>query len=122
MSIILSPATRISGGRSTRGLGRDAEVVRISGKDVVRIFGTDSVEFFDWYDNRHYHSGLALLTPATVHYGATAAVIEHRGAVLAAAYAAHPERFVRRAPRPAEPPTAVWINPPKSTDGNGDRQ
>ena len=80
------------------------------------------VGFFDWYNNRHYHSGLALLRPATVHYGETAAVIERRGEVLAAAYAAHPERFVRRAPRPAEPPTAVWINPPTPADGNGDRQ
>jgi putative transposase len=80
------------------------------------------VGFFDWYNNRHYHSGLALLTPVTVHYGEAAAVIERRGDVLAAAYAAHPERFVRRAPQPAAPPTAVWINPPKPADGNGDRQ
>jgi len=80
------------------------------------------VGFFDWYNNRHYHSGLALLTPATVHYGETAAVIERRGAVLAAVYAAHPERFVRRVPRPAEPPTAVWINPPTPAERNGDRQ
>ena len=81
-----------------------------------------SVGFFDWYNNEHYHSGLALLTPATVHYGETAAVIERRATVLTAAYAAHPERFVRRAPQPAEPPTAVWINPPKPADGNGDLQ
>jgi putative transposase len=80
------------------------------------------VGFFDWYNNRHYHSGLALLTPATMHYGEAAAVLEHRGEVLATAYAAHPERFVRRAPRPAEPPTTVWINPPKPANGNGDRQ
>jgi putative transposase len=80
------------------------------------------VGFFDWYNNRHYHSGVALLTPATMHYGQAAAVIEHRGEVLAAAYAAHPERFVRRAPRPAEPPRAVWINPPKPADGNSNRQ
>jgi putative transposase len=80
------------------------------------------VGFFDWYNNQHYHSGLALLAPATVHYGEAAAVIERRAAVLAAAYAAHPERFVRRAPRPAEPPTAVWINAPKPAHGNGDRQ
>ena len=80
------------------------------------------IGFFDWYNNRHYHSGLAVLTPATVHYGETAAVIERRGAVLAAAYAVHPERFVRRAPQPAEPPTAVWINAPKPADGNGDLQ
>jgi hypothetical protein len=31
---------------------------------------------------------------------------------LAAAYAAHPERFVKGRPRPADLPTAVWINPP----------
>lgn len=92
---------------------------RFGSIEDARAFG---VGFFDWYNNRHYHSGLALLTPVTVHYGETAAVIARRGAVLAAAYAAHPERFVRRAPRPAEPPAAVWINPPKPTDGNGDRQ
>jgi putative transposase len=83
---------------------------------------TFSVGFFDWYNNQHYHSGLAMLTPATVHYDDTATVLQRRGAVLAAAYAAHPERFVRRAPRPAEPPTAVWINPPTPAHGNGDRQ
>jgi putative transposase len=80
------------------------------------------VAFFDWYNNRHYHSGLALLTPATVHHGDTATVLERRGEILAAAYAAHPERFVRRAPRPPEPPTAVWINPPKPAAGNEDLQ
>jgi putative transposase len=80
------------------------------------------VGFFDWYNNRHYHSGLALLTPATVHHGDTATVLERRGETLAAAYAVHPERFVRRAPRPAEPPTAVWINPPRLADGNEDLQ
>ena len=78
--------------------------------------------FFDWYNNEHYHSGLALLTPATVHYGETAVVLGWRRDILAAAYAQHPERFVRRPPAPAEPPKAVWINPPKPTDGNADLQ
>lgn len=32
--------------------------------------------------------------------------------MLAAAYAAHPERFVKGRPQPADLPTAVWINPP----------
>jgi hypothetical protein len=35
-----------------------------------------------------------------------------RRAVLNAAYAAHPERFVRKPPEPLAPPTAAWINPP----------
>ena len=86
----------------------------------ARAFG---VGFFDWYNNEHYHSGLALLTPATVHYGKTEAVLAWRREILAAAYAQHPERFVRRAPRAAEPPKAVWINPPTPVAGNdGDLQ
>ena len=35
-----------------------------------------------------------------------------RTRVLAAAYAAHPERFVKGTPTPADLPQAVWINPP----------
>src|SRR5207249_8242446 len=26
-------------------------------------------EFFDWYNHRHRHSGIGLMTPAAVHYG-----------------------------------------------------
>jgi len=68
--------------------------------------------FFHWYNHQHYHSGLALLTPATVHYGQAQAVLERRQETLQAAYAAHPERFVRGVPRPPSLPTAVWINKP----------
>jgi hypothetical protein len=39
-------------------------------------------------------------------------VREERKRVLIAAYAAHPERFVKGTPTPAELPHAVWINPP----------
>jgi putative transposase len=77
------------------------------------------VGFFDWYNNAHYHSGLAMLTPAMVHHGESGAVLERRGQVLTAAYATHPERFVRRPPRPTEPPTAVWINPPPTGGEKG---
>src|SRR5665213_1904275 len=38
-----------------------------------------------------------------------------RASVLAAAHAAHPERFSAGAPMPAQRPTAVWINPPTLT-------
>ena len=68
--------------------------------------------FFRWYNHEHYHSGLALLTPATVHYGQAEAVLKRRQETLQAAYAAHPERFVRGLPRPPSLPTAVWINEP----------
>jgi putative transposase len=72
-------------------------------------------EFFDWYNNEHRHSGIAMLTPAAVHSGLGAAVLERRRVVLEAAYARRPERFVRGVPKPAELPDAVWINKPEIT-------
>jgi len=69
-------------------------------------------EFFAWYNDEHYHSGIGLLTPATLHYGQAAQVIASRAEVLRTAYAKHPERFVRGCPTPQPLPVAVWINPP----------
>ena len=68
--------------------------------------------FFTWYNAEHRHTGLGLLTPAMVHYGQAEGVRTQRSRVLAAAYAAHPERFVRKPPAPPALPPAVWINPP----------
>jgi putative transposase len=70
--------------------------------------------FFNWYNTQHRHSGIALLTPETVHYGKANQVIEQRTAVPTAAHAEHPERFVRKQPIPPALPNAVWINPPPS--------
>src|SRR6202521_4025137 len=72
--------------------------------------------FFRWYNEEHRHSGLALLTPAMVHYGQTALILEQRQSVLDVAYRAHPERFVRQAPKPPTVPTEVWINKPAKSD------
>lgn len=72
-------------------------------------------EFFSWYNHDHHHSGLGLLTPALVHYGQAEIVRAQRQEVLWAAYAAHPERFVRGVPRPSELPKEVWINKPAAT-------
>jgi len=71
------------------------------------------VDFFDWYNGDHYHSGIGLNTPEDVHYGRAQQRVDQRAAVLAAAQLAHPERFVRGAPKPPALPTAVWINKPK---------
>jgi putative transposase len=68
--------------------------------------------FFRWYNFEHHHSGLGLLTPAVVHLGKAAELLARRQMVLDAAFEAHPERFVRRPPRPPSLPTAVWINRP----------
>lgn len=69
-------------------------------------------ELFDWYNGEHHHGGIALLTPAMVHYGTASEVVSKRQALLDAAYRAHPERFVNRPPRHPALPDAVWINPP----------
>lgn len=76
-----------------------------------------------WYNGEHYHAGIALMTPAAVHYGRADAIIAHRQAALDAAYEAHPERFVNRPPRHPQLPSAVWINPPaepRPPDGSSD--
>jgi putative transposase len=72
--------------------------------------------FFPWYNDEHRHSGIGMMTPAMVHYGLAAAVRENRQLALDAAFAAHPERFVRRAPTPPLLPKEVWINKPKQSD------
>jgi putative transposase len=68
--------------------------------------------FFQWYNWEHHHTGLALLTPGVVHYGLATRIIEARQRTLDAAYAAHPERFVRSRPLASQLPQEVWINPP----------
>jgi putative transposase len=69
-------------------------------------------EFMDWYNNEHRHSGIALLTPADVHYGRAAERTALRQTALDAAYAAHPERFVHGRPTPPQLAPASYINPP----------
>ena len=48
-----------------------------------------------------------------MHHGLADGVREKRKQILAAAFAAHPERFVRGTPQLADLPQAVWINPPE---------
>lgn len=72
--------------------------------------------FFPWYNDNHRHSGIGMMTPATVHYGLASAASDNRQVTLDAAYAAHPERFVRRPPTPPQIPKEVWINKPKKPD------
>ncbi|MDX6410091.1 MAG: putative transposase, partial [Gaiellaceae bacterium] len=73
-------------------------------------------DFFDYYNHHHRHSGIALMTPATVHHGHAEQLHADRARVLAAAYARTPERFVRRAPTPPPVPTAAWINKPNTDE------
>ena len=72
--------------------------------------------FFDWYNHDHRHSGIGLMTPAAVHHGRATELHAQRARVLEAAYAATPERFVRRPPTPPQLPTAAWINKPTTEE------
>ena len=55
------------------------------------IFDINSSEafckkFFPWYNQDHYHSGIAWLTPESVHYGRGAEVLEKRYQAMLKAY------------------------------------
>jgi putative transposase len=77
--------------------------------------------FFRWYDDEHRHSGIAMLTPASVHRGMSSEILRRRMAVLEAAYQAHPERFPRR-PQLQQLPEQVWINRPERCLGKEELQ
>ena len=72
-----------------------------------------SREFYRWYNYEHRHSGIAYLTPASVHHGSAQAVLKRRHQTQQLAYQKYPERFVRGAPARLQAPAAVWINPPR---------
>ena len=74
--------------------------------------------FFQWYNTEHRHSSLALLAPADVHHGRHFMLLEQRQTVLDAAFAAHPERFVRGKPQVHQIPDASYINRPLETVDN----
>ena len=70
------------------------------------------VEFFEHYNHVHRHSGIALHTPASVHYGTATEIRNQRQETLTAAYAANPIRFRHRPPQAPVLPEVAWINPP----------
>ena len=72
--------------------------------------------FFRWYNHEHRHSGIGLHTPADLHFGRAGAIRAARREILASAYDAHPERFVRKHPEPPALPSTVWINKPDPTN------
>lgn len=69
-------------------------------------------QFFDWYNNLHYHSGILFLKPATVHFGQAKDILEQRYRVLLREYEKNPARFNNKLPtlKQLKP---VYINPPK---------
>ena len=73
-------------------------------------------EFLKYYNDHHRHSGLGLMTPSAVHHGRVEQLHADRARVLAAAYAATPERFLARPPSPPALPTTASINKPTTQE------
>jgi putative transposase len=74
-----------------------------------------ATSFFDWYNHDHRHEGIGLFTPADVHFGRHRELGRVRQRTLDAAFASHPERFVRGRPTSPAVPPEVWINRPADT-------
>jgi putative transposase len=72
--------------------------------------------FFHWYNHQHRHSGIGLMTPASVHDGMAVTISAARQTVLDQAFEAHPERFPKGRPTPPRLPGPAWINPPKKKE------
>ena len=68
------------------------------------------VAFFAYYNQEHYHTGIALLTPEMVHSGRALAVQLARQATLEVAYSQKPHRFSQGIPKVLPLPEEVWIN------------
>jgi putative transposase len=77
-----------------------------------------SQKFFSWYNNKHYHSGIAWLTPASVHYERAREILEKRHQAMLSAYLKNPMRFNYKMPKRKELATAVYINQPKTVQIN----
>jgi putative transposase len=60
----------------------------------------------------HRHSGIALHTPASVHYGTATEIREQRQVTLLAAFEANSIRFRHRPPMAPKIPEVAWINKP----------
>jgi putative transposase len=90
---------------------------RFGSLEDARAFLT---EFFTWYNSEHKHSGIAFLTPETVHYGRAGEALAIRQETLSQAYERHPERFVHKRPQTPQLPQEVWINPPKKATEGGE--
>jgi putative transposase len=67
--------------------------------------------FFEYYNHRHYHTGIGLHTPFTVHIGTAHAIQDRREETIEKFRAANPQRFTRRPSLP-KLPTEAWINEP----------
>lgn len=66
--------------------------------------------FVDWYNNRHFHSGIGFVAPAYRHAGRDVAILARRRRTHERAQRRRPDRWTRRS-RAWERPLVVRLNP-----------
>lgn len=71
------------------------------------------LDFFHWYNHEHRHSGIAMMTPASMHKGEAIGILDKRNHVLLEAFNKSPSRFKYRIPKADDLPEAAWINKPR---------
>jgi putative transposase len=69
-----------------------------------------TLQFVQWYNHQHKHSGLKFVTPAQRHDGRDTAILRHREQVYEAAKRRRPERW-SGATRNWKLNNEVWLNP-----------
>ena len=72
-----------------------------------------TLEFVQWYNHRHKHSGLKFVTPAQRDDGKADAILRHREQVYEAARQRCPERW-SGATRNWKLKDEVWLNPERA--------
>ena len=70
--------------------------------------------YFNWYNNEHYHSGIAWLTPESVHFGRGEIILQRRHETMQQAFLDDPRRFNNQSPKLQQLPSEVYINPPQT--------
>ncbi|MDA9297875.1 integrase core domain-containing protein [Pseudomonadales bacterium] len=73
-------------------------------------------DYFDWYNFKHHHSGLAGFAPEQVFTSRYKKAAIDKQQALDARYALNPESFVNCRPMGAMPPLSVAINPIVQSD------
>jgi putative transposase len=80
--------------------------------DSIAHARTYMAGFFDWYNTNHYHSGIAMHTPQSVHFGLADAVTKNRKSTMEKIIQENPNRFVKGKNSIKNVPNEVWINQP----------
>ena len=75
------------------------------------------VDFMDWYNHRHRHSGIKFVTSDQRHNGEAVKICEQRGRVCEQVRELHPWRWTRSS-RCWRQPEVAWINPPTQAGVN----